>query len=175
MRVARAARAAAEVVFERGVAVRDPGERGHRRGGERRAAQVRVQHDAGRVDDGCERRLGEALHRGAHRRIPPLRRRRPAMVARRIHGGARRFDDERARMRRKQRRDARTGEEGIDRWQLAARISGHEGGLEVGGGCGGCRGVRRLVSATTGLGTLKPTSPSPFFPIRFVAPVIRTT
>src|SRR6266545_990683 len=50
------------------------------------------------------------------------------------------------------------------------------GGLEVGGGGGGCGGrPRRVVSATTGFGTLKPTSPAPFFPIKFIAPAIRTT
>ncbi len=52
VRVPRAARAAAEVVFERRVALRDAGERGDRGRRERGAAEVCVQHYAGRVDDG---------------------------------------------------------------------------------------------------------------------------
>jgi len=108
VRVARAASAAAEVVFERRVALRDAGERGDRRRRERGAAEVRVQHDAGRIDDGRERRLGEFDHRRAHGRVPTLWWRRSAIVARGVDRGAGRLDDERARMGREQGRDAGT-------------------------------------------------------------------
>ncbi len=57
MRVAGAAGAAGQIVFERRVA---PGGGGHRlegRGGERGPPEIRVHDDAGGVDDGLERRL----------------------------------------------------------------------------------------------------------------------
>ena len=49
-----------EVVLEVRVAARDLVDRGARRGGERRAAEVRVQHDAGRVDHAAQRRAARA-------------------------------------------------------------------------------------------------------------------
>ena len=76
--VARAARAALEVVLEVRVPARDLVDRGARGGRERRAPEVGVQHDAGRVDHAAQRGArelgGEAAHgRGIDRRA----RRRP--------------------------------------------------------------------------------------------------
>ena len=113
-RVTGPARAAAEVVLERGVALGDARDRGDRRGGERGAAEVGVQHDTRRVDHGCERRHGEPPHGGAHRLVPPLGRRRPAVHTRLVDRRARRFHDERARVGREQRGDARAREERVN-------------------------------------------------------------
>src|SRR5256885_610222 len=82
---------------------------------------------------------------------------RAAVDARRVDRLARRLHNERTRMLGEEGRYAGTGEQRIDGGQLTPRI-GHEGGLEGGGGFGGCErgGPRREVSAATGLGTAKP-------------------
>ncbi len=68
MQIAAAARAAVEVVLERRVAARDCDDAIDRGGRERRAPEVGVDDDAGRVD--------HALQRGAERAVEPHRGRR---------------------------------------------------------------------------------------------------
>src|SRR2546427_9472268 len=71
-----------------------------------------------------------------------------------------------------ERRDARARQECVDRRQLPPGI-GHGGG--GGGGFGIARGAGRVASTGTCFRTLKPISPPPFFPMRFISPSIRTT
>src|SRR5438093_1104478 len=129
----------------------------------RRAAEVRVQHHAGRVDHRAERRRGEAPYLREHRPAPPLRRRRPAVGARDVDRLPHGAQHETAGVSREQRRHVGLGEQRLYGGQPAARV-GH-GDFEVSRGA-------RVVSRAAGFGTGTVSTPcaSAAAPFRLVAP-----
>ena len=116
----RAARALVEVVFEIAVAARERGDPLDGRLGERRAPQVGVDDDAGRVDDGPERSARPAGQGGARQDLQSmLRRVRDILAGRharahRVGAGPQRLDGRLRAKRRLQRADAVTLPEDVD-------------------------------------------------------------
>ena len=182
MRVARSALAARDVVFEIRESSRHAVDRVERDGGERRPAQVRVQHDARGVDHAPQRTTRRIVHRVRHGRRPSLLVGRRLGVRRpdRRDGPPNRVDNHSAGNVLEQRLNSLALEERGDTRETSSCVRHRGGGAQCGGLDGGGRpaggrvesGRARVVSFGGGLGrgTWKPRVCSAACPTRFRNP-----